>query len=769
MCAGIIHISERAVRFRPVQSGERLGRYTIQGLIGRGGMGTVYRATDPTLGRDVALKVLPADVAADPERIERFRREARALAALNHPHIVTIYSVEQDGDTHFLTMELVGGSPLDSVIAGRGQPLDRVTQVGTAVASALSAAHDKGIIHRDLKPANIIVSDSGQTKVLDFGLSKMRENISADAPSMTRLETQAGTVVGTPAYMSPEQIAGRDVDQRSDIFSLGVILYEMVTGVRPFSGRSTLEMASSVLHDTPAEASSLRATVPAELAGVIARCLEKSAASRYSSMADLHHALAASARPSSPPAGPEGPSIAVLPFTNLSADPDSEFFGDGLAEEILNALAQIDGLRVAARSSSFSFKGKDIDVGEIAARLHVATVLDGSVRRAGSRVRVTLRLIDGTSGFQSWSERYDRDMADIFDVQDEIARAVAAKLKVTLAGGASQRLAKQLTTNVEAYELYLRGRALITKRGKHVGPGMDCLKRAVELDPAFAVAWAGLADAYTVQGYWGTSPPGEVMPKGLTAARRAVALDPELGEGHCALGAALMLWERDYEGAKRAFEKGLELNPQHIQGRTWFGLFVLQWIGGRLQEGLTELRRAFEDDPLSAYAATMLGFGLTTVGDTEEGLKLTRLATERDPEALVGHWVHGLTAHLHGAFDEALAAYARACEVSSRAEYPLVHMAIAYADCGRLAEARALHDELMSKRARGHVTYLSLALTSAAVGDMDAAMEYAQQSCDEREPGLMLFARVFPNLRRLRADPRFADVLRRLALPQSGP
>ena len=294
---------------------------------------------------------------------------------------------------------------------------------------------------------------------------------------------------------------------------------------------------------------------------------------------------------------------------------------------------------------------------------------------------------------------------------------------------------------------------------------MECLKRAVELDPAFAVAWAGLADAYTVQGYWGMAPPGEVMPKALTAARRAVALDPQLGEGHCALGAALMLWEHDYEGAKRAFQRGLELNPQHIQGRTWYGLFVLQWVGGQLQEGVAELRRAYDDDPLSAYAATMLGFGLATAGETEEGLRFVRLATERDPEALVGHWTHGLVAQWHGAFDESLAAFARACEVSSRAEYPLVQMTAAYAACGRMAEARALHDELLSRRARGYVTYLGLAMVSAAVGDMDAAMEYAQQSCDEREPAMVIFARLFPNMRRLRADPRFADVLRRLALP----
>ena len=747
-----------------MQPGARLGRYTIGGLLGRGGMGAVYQAADSSLGRDVALKVLPPEVAGDPDRLERFRREARALAALNHPNIVTIYSVEQDGDTHFLTMELVSGKPLDAVIEGRPMPLERVQTIARAVTDALSAAHDKGIIHRDLKPANIVQNDSGVTKVLDFGLAKMREPSGFPGASMTRLETQIGTIVGTPAYMSPEQIAGQDVDQRSDIFSFGVVLYEMVTGVRPFSGRSTLEMASSVLHDAPASVSVLRSTLPEELASVIGRCLEKSAGSRFASMSDVRQALDGIGRAGAP-ATAAGPSIAVLPFKNLSTDPDSEFFADGLAEEILNALAQVEGLRVAARASSFSFKGQTADVSEIGAKLHVATVLDGSVRRAGSKVRVTLQLVDARSGFQLWSERYDRDMADIFDVQDEIARAVAGKLKVTLAGGASQRLAKQLTSNVEAYELYLRGRALITKRGKHVGPGMECLKRAVELDPSFAVAWAGLADAFTVRGYWGVAPPGETMPKALTAARRAVALDPQLGEAHCALAAALLLWERDYEGARQAFGRGLELNPGFTQGRCWYGLFCLQWVYGDVAGGLAEVRRASEIDPLSAYVTTILAFALSLAGDDRAALEHARLATSRDPDALVGHWVHGLVAHWNGAFDEAEAAFTKGAEVSDRAEYPLVHLAVAYAECGKFAEARGIAEELMARRSRGYVAYLTQALLAAVLGDMDTAMERAQQSCDEREPVMVLFARNFRNLRRLRDDPRFADVLRRLALP----
>jgi tetratricopeptide (TPR) repeat protein len=376
-----------------------------------------------------------------------------------------------------------------------------------------------------------------------------------------------------------------------------------------------------------------------------------------------------------------------------------------------------------------------------------------------------LQLVDAKSGFQLWSERYDRDMADIFDVQDEIARAVAGKLKVTLAGGASQRLAKQLTTNVEAYELYLRGRALLTKRGKHVMPGMECLKRAVELDPSFAVAWAGLADAFTVRGYWGTAPPGEVMPKALTAARRAVALDPQLAEAHCALAAALLLWERDYEVARQEFLRGIELNPNYTQGRCWYALFLLQFVRAELQEGVAEARRAYDHDPLSAYAATILSFALVVAGHTEEALQFGRLGAERDPEALVGHWVHGMAAQSHGAYEESIAAFTRAADISDRAEYPLALMAVTYADWGKATEARAIHNELLARRAKAYVGYLTLAITAAAIGDRDAALEYALQSCDEREPSMVIFARVFPGTRRLREDPRFADVLRRLGLP----
>jgi serine/threonine-protein kinase len=738
--------------------GDQLGHYTVVAHLGSGGMGAVYRATDALLGRDVALKVLPPAVAGDPERLDRFRREARAVAALHHPSIVTIHSVEHVDDTHFLTMELVLGRTLETLLAERPLPFERVLDIARQIADALASAHGQGIVHRDLKPANVIVDDNGRAVVLDFGLVKMQ---SASADAATALATQRGTMLGTPTYMSPEQVRGLDVDHRTDIFSFGVTLYEMAAGCRPFCGRSPAELASSILRDTPRPVADIRPSVPPELARVIARCLEKAPSARFTSMTEVADALRQPAAGS----GVRGPSVAVLPFQNLSTDPENEFFADGLAEELLSVLTTIEGLRVAARTSSFSFKGRTTDIAEIGAKLNVATVLEGSVRRVGNRLRVTVKLVDVANGFQLWSERYDREMADIFDLQDDIARAIANRLKVTLTAEESARLVKAVTTDVAAYELYLRGRALLVKRGRQVAEGMECLRRAVALDPRFAAAWAGLADAHSVLGYWGIVPPGETMPKALTAARRAVLLDHDLAEAQNALAIALLLWERDYAAAGAAFRRCLDLNPGYTQGRCWHALFYLQWVCGRLEEGVSEARKALAADPLSAYATSILAFALGTAGHAADAVEMARQGVKRDPESLFTHWVLALAAQWQGLFEESIAAFTAAAAVSERHAYTLVYAAPAYANWGKTAEARAIHDQALALSARGYVPRAALASSAAAVGDMDLALDFAQQACDEREPLLVILARTFPDWHRLRQDPRFADIRRRLALP----
>jgi serine/threonine protein kinase/tetratricopeptide (TPR) repeat protein len=747
-------------------------------------MGEVYRATDTKLGREVALKVLPTDMAASPERLDRFQREAKALAALDHPGIVSVFSVEEAEGVHFLTMQLVEGESLDRVVGDDGLPLERLLQIGTALADALAAAHDKEIVHRDLKPANIMVGERGRVKILDFGLAKVataRDPEASDSQLPTEAHTREGMVLGTVPFMSPEQVSGQAVDHRTDIFSLGVILFEMATGKRPFEGRSAAELASAILRDSPAPVSELRAELPGDLGRVIRRCLEKDLRDRVQTASEVHNELrdlqrrvesgeslaVADSAPKAPAhESPDaGPSVAVLAFQNMSADPENEYFSDGLAEEILNALAQIEGLRVAARTSSFSFKGKALDIAEIGAKLKVANVLEGSVRRAGNRVRVTVQLVDVSNGFRLWSERYDRQMEDIFDVQDEIARAIADRLKLTLAGGATGRLVKAATRNMEAYDLYLKGRALLLKRGRAVAEAGACLQRAVELDPDMAAALAGLADTQTVKGFWGMAPPDQTRPQALAAARRAIELEPDSAEGHCALANATLLYERDYAVAESEFLRCLELNPGYTQGRCWYGLIYVQWVSGRLEDGVAEARRALEADPLSAYATAILGLTLGVAGQADESIEAARLAVERDPEALLTRWTLGNCCHWGERFEEAVAAFEAAAALSGRHIYTIGNLAMTYADWGRTSEARALHQEMEARQARDYVPRSLLALTAAAAGEQDRAVDLAREGYDAREPVLLLFARNFPDYRRLRDDPRFDEILRGLQLP----
>jgi non-specific serine/threonine protein kinase len=492
--------------------GQTLSHYRITAPLGAGAMGDVYRATDTKLGREVALKVLPAEMASSPERLERFQREAQALATLDHPGIVTVYSVEEADGVHFLTMQLVEGEPLDRLVVEGGLPVDRLLAIADSLAEALTAAHGRGIVHRDLKPANVMVTHDGRVKVLDFGLAKMTtprpEAGSSELP--TQLQTQEGAVMGTVPYMSPEQLRGRALDHRSDLFSFGVLLYEMSTGRRPFTGESSPELASAILRDSPTPPDELRPELPEALARVIWRSLEKSPDARYASAEQLLEALRQGAKDAKPGAlqpgdrSAEPPRIAVLPFSNLSGDPEQEYFGDGMAEEILNALASLPGMRVAARSSAFSFKGKNVDVRTIGRQLEVNRVLEGSVRRAGSRLRINAQLVSAEDGYQLWSQVFDREMTDIFEIQEEIAQAIVVALRDELAlPRETPSLVRHGTDDIEAYNSYLRGRyQLGTVDAGSVRQAIRDLEEAVAADPDFADAWAALSWAWSQLALW---------------------------------------------------------------------------------------------------------------------------------------------------------------------------------------------------------------------------------------------------------------------------
>jgi serine/threonine protein kinase/Flp pilus assembly protein TadD len=735
-------------------SGKTLGHYGILSPLGAGGMGEVYRARDTKLNRDVALKILPAEMALDPDRLARFQREARTVAALNHPNIVTIFSVEEVEGIHFLTMELIEGSPLGKLIPAEGLPPAQIVEIAHALAEALAAAHEKGIIHRDLKPANVMMTKDGRVKVLDFGLAKETRPPSCDDGTVTSPDrTQAGMVMGTPAYMSPEQIAGRLLDHRSDIFSLGVVLYEMATGRRPFQGQSSAELASAVLRDSPSLVSDVRPGVPADVVQIVRRCLEKDPNRRIQTARDVANQFAEVAKAAQPSSGAEAalakessPSVAVLPFKNLSADPENEYFSDGLAEEVLNALSQVEGLSVAARTSSFSFKGKAVEIEEIANKLHVANILDGSVRRAGNRVRVTVQLVDARKGFQLWSERYDRQMEDIFDVQDEIARAIAEKLKLTLTIGP-----KRATENLEAYELYLKGRHYWHQRSpSSLNLAIQCFEQTIKLDPRYALAYAGLADCYGILRFYGWISHEAGKSPAHSAMTQAMSLAPTLWETNFSQGFYLYYFERDWRQAGPHFQKAIAINPRSPLAQVYYGLFLT--TDGRGEEALEHMKLALQLDPLSPFLHCMASATNTVLGRFIEAEREAQQALEIHPDYLLALWPRGLALSRLERHEEAIAMFERGVTLS-RSPYYVGHLGLGYARAGRMDDAKRLLNELAERASRGeYVPELASLFIYVGLGDVPAVRRSLAKAIKESLPALALKLTCGELLQSLRSD-----------------
>ena len=749
-----------ALGIHPKRAGQEILHYQLIGKIGEGGMGEVYKALDRRLDRLVALKFLFAS--AEEERKTRFIQEAKAASTLDHPNICTIYGIEQQPDGEwFIVMPYYEGETIKEKIRKGPLPQEKALELAIQVGRGLIKAHSAGIVHRDIKPANVIETRDGLVKILDFGIAKL---VGTDGL------TQSGVTLGTVDYMSPEQALGQPIDHRTDIWSLGVVLYEMLTGHLPFAGTKFSAFLSSIFQKQPWPLASGGVEVPPEWESVLKHALAGDPAQRFQQMEELVRELESlQQQREGMPAGAENdrlaPSIAVMPFVSISSNPENEYFSTGLTDELIHALASVEGLRVVSRTTMFQFKGRPVDIREVGRGLHVSAILEGSVRAVRNKVRIATQLVNVTDGYQLWSEEYDRQLDDIFAVQDEIAQNIVRTLTLRFREKQKGPLVKPGTRNPRAYRRYLKGRHHCNNwTPESVEKAIQYFRKALQLDPRYAQAQAGLAEAHMLKGRWGLIPPREAWAAAKEAAQAALLIDDGLAEAHACLAAVWAASEWNWTEAERGFKLALGMNQGDPLLRSWYGGFYLV-PHGLLEEALQNEKRLLDLDPLSPVVNNSLAWGHFLLKQYEAALQQAQTALELSPFMIEPYWTLGLSYLALGRREEAIKNLEKARSLAPDNTFTLSLLIRGYAAVDRQADASQLSTHLQELSRRRYVSPTHLAWGCLALNQTDRAFEWLDRACEVREV-MLLYLNVLPMYDGIRSDPRFGELVRRIGLPK---